>query len=242
MKEVLQDIYIGRTSLDSIEFKYDATEVPLYKGEDREFQIFIKNFASPTHITFLPDDAIRELIANALIHQDFEIASMWPVVEVYSNRVEVSNPGEPMVPVERFIDGYQSRNERLADFMRRMSICEERSSGVDRIISAVEFYQLPAPDFKTGYRRLVATIFGLKAFEDMGRDDRIRACYQHCALKHVMSEQMTNQSLRERFGLAQSKQPVVSQVIAASVATGLIKQDERRRDSKRYARYLPFWA
>ncbi|MCL2550063.1 MAG: hypothetical protein FWE78_03935 [Methanimicrococcus sp.] len=62
MKEVLQDIYIGRTSLDSIEFKYDATEVPLYKGEDREFQIFIKNFASPTHITFLPDDDIRDYL------------------------------------------------------------------------------------------------------------------------------------------------------------------------------------
>ncbi|MDV0445010.1 hypothetical protein MmiAt1_05620 [Methanimicrococcus sp. At1] len=62
MKEVLQDIYIGRLSLDSIEFKYDEIEVPLYKGEDREFQIFIKNFAAPTHITFLPDDSIRDYL------------------------------------------------------------------------------------------------------------------------------------------------------------------------------------
>ena len=60
MKEVLQDIYIGRTSLDSIEFKYDTIEVPLYRGEDREFQIFIKNFASPTVISFLPDDSIKD--------------------------------------------------------------------------------------------------------------------------------------------------------------------------------------
>jgi len=49
-----------------------------------------------------------------------------PVVEVFSNRVEISNPGEPIVPVERFIDGYQSRNERLADLMRRFGICEEK--------------------------------------------------------------------------------------------------------------------
>ncbi|MBZ3935956.1 DUF7524 family protein [Methanimicrococcus blatticola] len=62
MKEVLQDIYIGRQNLDSIEFKYNEIEVPLYKGEDREFQIFIKNFASPTHITFLPDDSIRDYL------------------------------------------------------------------------------------------------------------------------------------------------------------------------------------
>jgi len=62
MKEVLQDIYVGRTSLDSIEFKYDAIEVPLYRGEDREFQIFIKNFAAPTFISFLPDDSIRDYL------------------------------------------------------------------------------------------------------------------------------------------------------------------------------------
>jgi hypothetical protein len=62
MKEVLQDIYIGRTSLDSIEFKYDVIEVPLYRGEDREFQIFIKNFAAPTFISFLPDDSIRDYL------------------------------------------------------------------------------------------------------------------------------------------------------------------------------------
>ena len=62
MKEVLQDIYIGRQSLDSIEFKYDKIEVPLYRGQDREFQIFIKNFAAPTFITFLPDDSIRDYL------------------------------------------------------------------------------------------------------------------------------------------------------------------------------------
>jgi len=62
MKEVLQDIYIGRQSLDSIEFKYDTVEVPLYRGEDREFQIYIKNFAAPTFISFLPDDSIRDYL------------------------------------------------------------------------------------------------------------------------------------------------------------------------------------
>ncbi|MDV0447070.1 hypothetical protein MsAg5_09440 [Methanosarcinaceae archaeon Ag5] len=65
MKEVLQDIYIGRQSMDSIEFKYDTIEVPLYKGEDREFQVFIKNFSSPTYISFLPDDSIKDYLILA---------------------------------------------------------------------------------------------------------------------------------------------------------------------------------
>ncbi len=68
------------------------------------------------------------------------------MVEIYANRVEISNPGEPVVPVERFIDGYQSRNERLADIMRRMGVCEEKSSGIDKVIHASEVYPLPPPD------------------------------------------------------------------------------------------------
>jgi predicted HTH transcriptional regulator len=164
-------------------------------------------------VKLLPDDSIRELIANALIHQDFSIGGVSPVVEIYANRVEISNPGETIVPVERFINGYQSRNERLADLMRRMDICEERSSRIDRVISAAEVYQLPAPLFHVGHPRTTVTVFGPKPFEDMDRDDRIRACFQHCALKRVMSERMTNQSLRDRFGLAESKAAIVSQVI-----------------------------
>lgn len=195
-----------------------------------------------TQVKLVPEIVIRELVANALIHQDLAMGGASVMVEIYSNRVEISNPGEPLVPVERFIDGYQSRNERLADLMRRMGICEEKSSGVDKVVRAAELYQLPAPDFHTGYRRTVVTLYGPKDFEEMDRDDRTRACYQHCALKWVMSERMTNQSLRERFRLPESKSAIASQVIAATIEAGLIKPDEKVGGSRKYARYLPFWA
>jgi ATP-dependent DNA helicase RecG len=190
-------------------------------------------------VKLLPDAAIRELIANALIHQDLTLSGMSPMIEIYANRVEISNPGEPVVPVERFIDGYQSRNERLADIMRRMAICEEKSSGVDRVVSTAEAYQLPAPDFRSAHHRTMVIVYGPRPFEAMDRDDRIRACYQHCALRYVLSERMTNQSLRERFGLAEGKNATVSQIIAATIEAGGIKPDETAGDSKRYARYLP---
>jgi ATP-dependent DNA helicase RecG len=193
-------------------------------------------------IKLVPDVVIRELVANALIHQDFMVSGATVIVEIYSNRVDISNPGEPLVPVERFIDGYQSRNERLADLMRRMGICEEKSSGIDRVVQAAEVYQLPAPDFRSGYRRTSVTIYGPRPFEAMDRNDRVRACYQHCALKWVMSERMTNQSLRERFHLGEDKAAITSQVITATIEAGLIKPDESVRGSRKFARYLPFWA
>lgn len=193
-------------------------------------------------VKLVPEIVIRELVANALIHQDFRLTGASVMVEIYANRVEIGNPGEPVVPVERFIDGYQSRNERLADLMRRMRICEEKSSGIDKVINAAEVFQLPAPDFRAGHNRTIVTIYGPKDFEDMDRDDRIRACYQHCALKWVMSERMTNQSLRERFHLPESKSAIVSQIISASIEVGASKADEKVGASRKYARYLPFWA
>lgn len=193
-------------------------------------------------VKLIPEEAVREIVANALIHQDFNVAGISVMVEIFTNRLEISNPGEPIVPVERFIDGYQSRNERLADIMRRFGICEEKSSGIDRVVHTAEIYQLPAPNFQAGHRRTVVTIFGPKPFDEMDREDRIRACYQHCALKWVMSERMTNQSLRERFHLPENKAAVISQVIAATIEAGLIKADESVGGSRKFARYLPFWA
>ncbi len=190
----------------------------------------------------VPEIVIRELVANALIHQDFRMSGASMMAEIYSDRVEISNPGEPIVPIERFIDGYQSRNERLADLMRRMGICEEKSSGIDKVVNAAEMYQLPAPDFHLAHRRTVVVIFGPRPFEEMNRDDRVRACYQHCALKWVMNESMTNQSLRERFQLSENKSALISQVIAAAIEEGAIKLDERVGASRKFARYLPCWA
>lgn len=194
------------------------------------------------NVKLLPEDSIRELIANSLIHQDFGIGGAGPMIEIYPNRVVISNPGEPIVKLDRFIDGYQSRNERLADFMRRMYICEEKGSGIDRVVHEAEVCQLPAPRFQSDDVRTIVTIYGPQLFEDMDRDDRIRACYQHCVLRWILDERMTNQSLRERFGLPESRSSVASQIINAAVDAGKIKADESVGSSRKYARYLPFWA
>ncbi|MFY9345706.1 MAG: ATP-binding protein [Planctomycetota bacterium] len=190
----------------------------------------------------VPAVVLRELIANALIHQDFTMGGASVMIEIYADRIEISNPGLPVVPTDRFIDGYQSRNEVLADLMRRLRICEEKGSGIDRVVQAAEVYQLPAPDFHSGAGRTTARIFGPRPFEEMDRADRIRATYQHCALRWVMNESMTNSSLRDRFGLPESKSASASQVIAATIEAGLIRPDARAGASKRLARYLPFWA
>jgi ATP-dependent DNA helicase RecG len=193
-------------------------------------------------VKMFPKQALRELIANALVHQDFEASGASVMIEMYADRVEISNPGLPPISVERFIDEYRSRNERFADFMRRLGICEEKGSGVDKVIEAAEIYQLPAPDFRVGELRTTAVLFAHQDFANMTKADRTRACYQHCCLMRVSNQRMSNQSLRQRFNLPESKSVTVSQVIAATREADLIKPDESETTSSRYARYLPFWA
>lgn len=193
-------------------------------------------------VPLFPERAMREVIANALIHQDFEETGTGPIVEIYSNRVEVSNPGVPVVPVERFIDGHKSRNEKLAWVMRQLKICEERSSGVDRVVNTAEMFQLPAPEFIAAHDSTLVIVHGHRDFKDMTQDDKVRACYQHCVLKYVVREQMTNDSLRNRFGLADSSNAAVSKIIRYTLDAGLVTVDPTAGASRKYARYVPSWS
>lgn len=189
-----------------------------------------------------PEIAVRELVANALIHQDFAETGTSVVVELYSDRLEIASPGQPSIKTERFIDGYRSRNEKLADLMRRLRICEEKGSGIDKVIDSVEHFQLPAPDFRVSETHTTVVLFAQKTFDEMDKNDKVRACYQHCCLRYVMGEKMTNQSLRERFKAGGAKAEQVSRIIRETVNAGQVKPDDPENASKRYTKYVPFWA
>jgi len=188
-----------------------------------------------------PKVALREFIANALIHQDFTETGSGPMIEVFKSRLEITNPGAPLVDPGRFIDhAPKSRNETLASLMRQMNICEERGSGVDRALSAIELAQLPAPEFhgETEFTRI--TLFAPREFKDMSRADRVRACYQHGCLCWVCKEFMTNASLRERLGVAEKNYSMVSRVIRDALREGWIKPANPESKSTK-KKYIPGW-
>lgn len=188
-----------------------------------------------------PEVAIRELVANALVHQDLNEKG-FPMIEIFSDRIEISNPGTPLVTPERFIDAYVSRNERLADIMRRMGFCEEKGSGLDKVIFNIELYQLPPLNVIVAESRTRVTMYSYKVLLDLDKREKVRACYQHACLKYVSNEKMTNQSLRERFKIADHNYAVASRIIRDSLAEGVIKEDDPESRSRKYASYIPFWA
>lgn len=190
-----------------------------------------------------PERAVREILANSLIHQNLWQSGMYVMVEIFSDRIEMTNPGTPLVDVNRFIDAPPtSRNEKIALLMRRFEICEQRGSGIDRAIKAIEDAYLPAPEFIKGDNYTKVFIYPKKTFSQMSKEDRIRACYQHCCLKYTEKEQMTNQSFRERMRIEDENAAMVSRIIKDTVNNGFIKGFNPESASKKHAKYIPFWA
>ncbi|HPZ24309.1 MAG TPA: putative DNA binding domain-containing protein [Kaistella sp.] len=194
-----------------------------------------------TESRMYPEIAIRELVANALIHQDLTEKG-FPMVEIFADRIEISNPGTPLVTPERFIDAYLSRNDKLADLMRRLGFCEEKGSGLDKVIFYNEIYQLPPIQVIVSENRTRVTIYSYKTLNHLDKKEKIRACYQHACLKYVSNEKMTNQSLRERFKIDVHNYSIASRIIRDALEDNVIKEDDPESKSRKFASYLPFWA
>lgn len=187
-----------------------------------------------------PELAIRELVANALIHQDMTATGAGPQIELFEDRIEITNPGRPLVQADRMIDlPPRSRNEALASLMRRMRMCEEQGSGLDKVITQVELFQLPPPLFREGDNSMQVVLYGPRNFADMTPDERVRACYQHAVLKFLSGDRMKNASLCARFGIDLRNAAQASGVIKRALDAQLIKAADPEHPR---AGYVPSWA
>jgi ATP-dependent DNA helicase RecG len=203
-------------------------------------EVMVKALRKEVHM--YPDLAVRELVANALIHQDFLVTGAGPMVELFEDRLEITNPGKPLVKTERFLDSPpKSRNEALASFMRRVGVCEERGSGVDKVVFQTEFYQLPAPAFEAPEDNTRAVLFAHRPLTRMDKEDRIRATYLHACLRYVNRDFMTNTTLRDRFGIEAENISLASRFIKEAVDAGVIHLHDASAGPK-YRKYVPFWA
>ncbi|SJM92476.1 ATP-binding protein [Crenothrix polyspora] len=262
-------ILFAKKLTDFRTLKRKAVRVILYKGESRVQTIreqegtkgyatgfegligFVTNLlpsnevigqAFRKEVPMFPELAIRELVANAVIHQDFYATGTAPMIELFSNRMEITNPGLPLVKTDRFLDSPpKSRNEALASFMRRIGVCEERGSGVDKVVAETELYQLPAPLFESTDEHTRVILFAHRELKDMDINDRIRASYLHACLRYVQRNFMTNTTLRERFGIDTKNSAMASRIIKETLSAGLIRcHDETVGNKAR--KYLPWWA
>ena len=195
--------------------------------------------------TVYPETALREIIANALIHQDFSVTGAGPLVEIFDDRIEISNPGGllPSKQLDRLIGTQpESRNEQLARAFRRFRICEEQGSGLLKAGLEVELYGLPPIKFEAGSNYFKVTLLSPRAFVQMTPSERMDACYQHAVLKHLSGSGMTNKSLRERLKMPEKQRSMVSALIQEALDRRLIKPADPENKSRKFSVYVPIWA
>lgn len=189
-----------------------------------------------------PGLVVRELVANALIHQDLTITGTGPMIEIFDDRMEVTNPGVPLVNPLRFIDlPPRSRNEALGAAMRQIGVVEERGSGWDKIAWEIEFHQLPPARVEVHDDQTRVTIFAPRSLGLMDKPERILAVYQHACLRWVSNQPTNNTSIRKRFGISDRNKAQASRIIKEAVDDGKVVPYDAAA-GPRVLRYVPFWA
>nr|WP_315208031.1 ATP-binding protein [uncultured Albidiferax sp.] len=196
-----------------------------------------------TEVRVYPEIALRELIANALIHQDFHIHGTGPMVDVYSDRIAITNPGTllPGKRPDRLIGATpESRNEKLAYAFRRFRICEERGTGFQKVVQAIELFGMPPLRITPEENTFSVTLSAPRKFADMETPERIEACYQHAVLQYLSSQTLTNTTLRERFKLHDKQRNAITNLIGEAVNAGRIRRKDTSSGNK-FAEYIPYW-
>jgi ATP-dependent DNA helicase RecG len=195
-------------------------------------------------VAVYPEIALRELMANALIHQDFSISGSGPMVDIYDDRIEITNPGLllPGKKPDRLIGATpESRNEKLASSFRRFRICEERGTGFQKIVREIELFGLPPLLLTPQENAFRVTLGAPRQFANMSADERIEACYQHAVLQFVSSQTLTNTTLRERFKLNEKSRNQITNLIGEAMGAGRIRRKDAGSGNK-FAEYIPYWA
>ena len=200
--------------------------------------------ATRIETSVIPEIAIREVVANAVIHRDYTKTDGYVTVDIYDDRIEVTNPGGllPEIPIDRLI-GHPSRtrNEVLADFMRKLNFCEERGSGMIKVATAMEVFGLPAAEFDARNDHFKVTLWRPKDFAKMEKPERISAVYQHACLNKLVGRKTTNSTVRERFRFKPDQTVKATRLLNDALEAGRIKianPDASPRDTH----YLPYWA
>lgn len=193
-------------------------------------------------VTTYPMVALREIIANAIIHQDFSVSGSAPLVEVFNNRIEITNPGTPLIDIKRIIDNPpKSRNEILSSLMRRLKLCEELGSGWDRIALECEFKHLSSPKILLYEENTRVIIYSNILFNNISSEDKLWSVYLHACLQYIKGEHLTNLSLRQRFDIEEKNKSIISRLIAEAVSKNYIKVFDDTT-APRYKSYIPYWA
>ena len=116
----------------------------------------------------LPEIAIREAVVNAVCHRDYFEKGANVMVEIFDDRVEISNPGSLIhgMTFEDFGKRSMTRNPTIASLLHRIHYIEKMGTGINRMKDACKEAGISEPEFEiTGFFTI---LFRRKTSENIG--------------------------------------------------------------------------
>jgi ATP-dependent DNA helicase RecG len=109
----------------------------------------IEGFKPRKEILEIPEVVFREILINALTHRDYYDKGACTMIEIFDDRVEVSNPGGLVngIPRDQFGKRSLSRNPLIFGLFARINLVEQIGSGITRIRDAMNEAGLLPPIF-----------------------------------------------------------------------------------------------
>jgi len=109
-----------------------------------------------------PEDVVREVIVNAIVHRDYSIHGTEVLLEIFADRLEVTSPGRlpNTVTPDGMRDGLRfSRNQTLVNVMRDYGFAEARGMGVrNKIIPGMREHNGTEPDLIAEEHRFIVRL------------------------------------------------------------------------------------
>ncbi len=190
----------------------------------------------------IPALIIREMVGNALIHQDIGLNSGKVLIECFPSRLEIFNYGKLAVDIDRVVDmAPMPENRHLVEILSRFGIGEGHGTGFDKIVLSSETNVLPPPLVKKEQYGVRVIAYTYKPWSEYTLEEKKRAVYLHCCLAYIDGEKATNESIRKRFGLAVTNKAQVSRLIKQCIEDGKIKPSKESTGTRNLY-YYPYWA
>ncbi len=192
---------------------------------------------------FYPDIVLREGLTNAIIHQDLLERGAGPMVNITSAFIEFVNPGNLKVSPDHIIDAEPiAENEKLSSFLRRAGIGDARGTGFDKMENALEEARMLSPSVHELSSSVSVYVYAQKPFSKWTIEEKLSSAYYHaCLYYYSAGKAMTNESLRNRYGLSAKDMSIVSRIIRLALERGLLKLQSETASIKNRA-YVPYWA
>lgn len=172
-----------------------------------------------------PEKAIREIVANAVIHRDYRITETYTQVNIFDDRIEVFNPGNlpPGVTVENIKDAQESRNRIIAARLNEMDYLEEYGRGIDIVFTLMTEWGLLLPIFKNLSNSFKVILPGEKLSQLNERQIRI---WEYL----LENSRVTSKALLEKV-LQGVPQPTINYDLRRMIDLGLIQKKGDARNT-----------